>query len=500
MRIYSQKQRWKLFLLLGAVCIVIASLWYTNILVKKIASEEKKKVRLWAEAIQRKASLVKYTNELFRKIEGEERQKISLWAEASRQLGRDLSDYTFVLEVIKNNVTIPVIIVDDKGVVSLSKNIDSAYANDKEYLLRQMDTMKAQHDPIEIEILPGKKNYLYYRDSHLFTELKTVFDGLIRSFISEVAVNSASVPVIYTDSTKLRVLESGNMDTVKMKDPAFVQRSIDEFAFENPPIEVDLGDGQKNYIFYKESFLLTQLRYYPYFQFGIIGIFLLISYILFSTARKAEQDQVWLGMAKETAHQLGTPLSSIIAWLEYLKLKGVDEQMLGEARQDVKRLETITERFSKIGSLPVLDKADIMEVLNKSVDYMRTRTSKSVNFSVTSHDSHPISVKLNIPLFEWVIENLCRNSVDAMDGTGSVLIEVSDQLQYVYIDVTDTGKGISRSKYKTIFQPGFTTKQRGWGLGLSLVKRIVENYHGGKIFVKSSEIGKGTTIRIVLNK
>ena len=500
MNIYSRKQRWKLFLLLGAVLIVIASLWYTNILVKKIADDERNKVRLWAEAIQRKASLVKYTNELFHKIESEERQKIQLWAEANHQLGRDLSDYTFVLEVIKNNQTIPVIIADQKGNVSLYKNIDSTRAKEPAYLHAQMDTMQLQHRPIEIEIFHGKKNYLYYRDSRLFTELKTVFDGLIKSFISEVAVNSASVPVIYTDNTRKNILAFGNMDSLKMQDSVFVQNSIEEIALRNPPIEIDLGDGQKNFIFYKESFLLTQLRYYPYFQFGIIGIFLLISYILFSTARKAEQDQVWLGMAKETAHQLGTPLSSIIAWLEYLKMKGVDEQMLSEARQDVKRLETITERFSKIGSLPVLDKADIVDVLNKSIDYMRTRTSRSVNFSVTSLSPHQISVNLNIPLFEWVIENLCRNSVDAMDGIGSVHVEVTDQLQYVYIDITDTGKGMARSKFKTIFQPGFTTKQRGWGLGLSLVKRIIENYHGGKIFVKSSEIGKGTTIRIVLNK
>lgn len=500
MNIYSRKQRWKLFLLLGAVLIVIASLWYTNILVKKIADDERKKVRLWAEAIQRKASLVKYTNELFHKIENEERQKIELWAEANHQLGRDLSDYTFVLEVIKNNQTIPVIIADEKGNVLLSKNIDSSFVKDAVYLSGQIDTMKSQHNPISIEILPGKINYLYYRDSKLFTELKTVFDGLIKSFISEVAVNSASVPVIYTDSTRRNILAFGNMDSLKMRDSVYVTKTVNEIALQNPPIEVDLGDGQKNYIFYKESFLLTQLRYYPYFQFGIIGIFLLISYILFSTARRAEQDQVWLGMAKETAHQLGTPLSSIIAWLEYLKLKGVDEQTLNEARQDVKRLETITERFSKIGSLPVLDKTDIMETLNHSIDYMRTRTSNSVNFSITSQNSHSIAVKINIPLFEWVVENLCRNSVDAMNGNGSITVDVSDQLQFVYIDVTDTGKGIPRSKFKTIFQPGFTTKQRGWGLGLSLVKRIIENYHGGKIFVKRSEIGKGTTIRIVLNK
>ena len=500
MNIYSRKQRWKLFLLLGAVIIVIVSLWYTNILVRKIADDERSKVRLWAEAIQRKANLVKYTNELFHKIENEERQKIQLWAEANHQLSRDLSDYTFVLEVIKNNQSIPVIIADEKGKLQLWKVLDSSKVKDTAYVHAQIDSMQAQHQPIEIEILPGKKNYLYYRDSKLFTELKTVFDGLIKSFISEVAVNSASVPVIYTDSSQKKCIAFGNMDSIKMKDSSFVIKAIREFSLENSPIEIDLGDGQKNYIFYKESFLLTQLRYYPYFQFGIIGIFLLISYILFSTARRAEQDQVWLGMAKETAHQLGTPLSSIIAWLEYLKLKGVDENTLLEARQDVKRLETITERFSKIGSIPVLEKTDVIEVLKKSINYMKTRTSKSVNFSVMAMAAHAIYVKMNIPLFEWVIENLCRNSVDAMEGKGTVSVEVTDQLQFVYIDVTDTGKGISRAKFKTIFQPGFTTKQRGWGLGLSLVKRIVENYHGGKIFVKRSEIGKGTTIRIVLNK
>jgi hypothetical protein len=366
------------------------------------------------------------------------------------------------------------------------------------YIAAQIDTMRSQHPPIEIEILPRKKNLLYYRDSRLFSELKTVFDELIRSFISEVAVNSASVPVIYTDASQKHIIAFGNIDSTKMNDSLFVQKFIKEISL--PPIEVDLGEGQKNYIFYKESFLLTQLRYYPYFQFGIIGIFLLISYLLFSTARKAEQDHVWLGMAKETAHQLGTPLSSILAWLEYLKTKGVDEQTLAEAKEDVKRLETITERFSKIGSIPVLEKTNIIETITKAVDYIKTRTSKSVVFSVVTHNKYPIYVNINVPLFEWVIENLCRNAVDAMDGTGNITIEVTDQFQFVYVDVTDTGKGISRSKFKTVFQPGYTTKQRGWGLGLSLVKRIIENYHKGKIFVKHSEIGKGTTIRIVLIK
>lgn len=500
MNIYSRKQSWKLFLLLGAASIVVISLWYTNVLVKKLATDERVKVRLWADAIQRKASMVKYTNELFHKIEFEERQKIQLWADANHQLSKDISDYTFIFEVIKNNQTIPVIVTDEKRNVLLSKNINQLFEKDSVYLKGQLDTMEMQHTPIKIEVLRGKINYLYYRDSHLFSELKIVFDGLIKSFISEVALNSASVPVIYTDSSQTTILAWGNMDSVKMRTASYVQKTLSEMAFQNTPIEVDLGDGQRNYIFYENSFLLTQLRYYPYFQFGIIGVFLFISYLLFSTARKAEQDQVWVGMAKETAHQLGTPLSSIIAWLEYLKLKGVDEELLKDAREDVKRLETITERFSKIGSMPVLEKVDLNLAVTSSIEYMKMRSSKSVAFSISSPSSHDIYVKLNTPLFNWVIENLCRNSIDSMDGQGSISVEISDQLQFVYIDIIDTGNGISRSKFKSIFQPGYTTKKRGWGLGLSLVKRIIENYHQGKIFVKHSEIGKGTTIRIVLNK
>jgi hypothetical protein len=500
MNIYSRKQRWKLFLLFGAAIIIIASHWYTSVLVKKIADDERKKVRLWADAIQRKANLVKYTNELFQKIENEERQKISLWAEANKQLSLDLNDYTFVLEVIKTNQSIPVMITDGNGKLLLSKNIDSILLTDSGAINEEIARMQMQHKPIEIEIVSGKKNYIYYKDSKLFSELKTVFDGLIKSFISEVAVNSASVPVIYTDSSQTHSLAFGNLDSEKMNDSVFVLSTLQQMKAENTPIEVDLGEAAKNYIFYQESCLLTQLRYYPYVQFGVVGIFLLIAYLLFNTARRAEQDQVWLGMAKETAHQLGTPLSSILAWIEYLKLKGVDEQSLLEVREDVRRLETITERFSKIGSIPVLQKENIMEVLHKAVAYMRTRTSKSVLFSVFSSAKHDVFANLNTPLFEWVIENICRNSVDAMEGKGEIAIEVTDHLQFIYIDVTDTGKGIERSNYKTIFQPGYTTKQRGWGLGLSLVKRIVENYHGGKIFVKKSELGKGTTIRMVLNK
>jgi hypothetical protein len=501
--IYSKKQRWKLLLFVAAMAIVIASLIYTNTLVNKIAAEERKKVRLWADAIRKKANLVRYTNELFNKIKIEERKKVELWASGTKQLANsnlEMGDLSFLLEVVRNNETVPVILVDKNGAIIDSRNLDPQKQNDPEYLKKEMAEMAALQPPIVIDYYKGQKNYVYYKDSRLFSELKNVLDDLSSSFMSEVAINSASVPVIYTDSSKQQVLGSGNIDTLKMKNIEFVKEKIASMSTQNPPIEIELGDKVKNYIFYQDSFLLTQLKYYPFVQFGVVGIFLLVAYTLFSTSRKAEQNQVWVGMAKETAHQLGTPLSSLIAWIEYLKTKGVDEQTISEVRQDVSRLETITERFSKIGAMPVLQKEDMVKVLEKSVNYIKSRTSKNVHFSINNTSNYPVFAALNVPLFEWVIENICKNAVDAMTGNGSVTIEIADQTQYVYVDITDSGKGIPKSKFKTVFEPGYTTKQRGWGLGLSLSKRIIEIYHNGKIFVKRSEPDKGTTFRIVLNK
>jgi hypothetical protein len=400
--IYSKKQAWKLWLFMAAIVIVGVSLWYTNTLVNKIAAEERKKVKLWAEAIEKKVNLVKYTNELFKKISGEERKKVELWAEATKQLSQDLSDYGFVLKVVADNTTVPVILADEHGTPITSRNLDSAKENDKTYLKLQMQAMRLVQEPIEINIYKGQKNYLYYKDSKLFTELKIVLDDLIKSFISEVAVNSASVPVIYTDSTKQQVIESGNIDTQKISDPVFLKNQLAIMAAENQPIEVEFGDGTKSYIFYQESTLLTQLKYYPYIMFTIIGVFLLIAYLLFSTARRVEQNQVWVGMAKETAHQLGTPLSSLIAWLEYLRSKGLDPETAAEIEKDVKRLETITERFSKIGSVPKLDEVDVVKVLNDAVNYMKLRTSKNVAFVLESPNSAGFNAKLNVPLFDFI--------------------------------------------------------------------------------------------------
>jgi signal transduction histidine kinase len=269
---------------------------------------------------------------------------------------------------------------------------------------------------------------------------------------------------------------------------------------ENDPIEINIAEQGKTLIFYKDSYVLTQLRYFPYIQLAIISIFLLVAYMLFSTARRSEQNQVWAGLAKETAHQLGTPLSSMMAWVDYLEAKDIDSETIEELRKDVNRLSTITDRFSKIGSNPSLVPENLVSVIYNSVSYLKTRTSQKITYSINIPPEQSIVLPLNLQLFEWVIENLVKNAVDAMTRQGTIRIDIQEEEHLINIDITDTGKGIPRNMFRTIFNPGYTSKQRGWGLGLSLSKRIINEYHKGNIFVKSSTIGKGTTFRIVLKK
>ena len=257
-------------------------------------------------------------------------------------------------------------------------------------------------------------------------------------------------------------------------------------------------------IYYKESTLLRQLRYFPFVQFVLIAAFVGFGYLGFSSARRAEQNRVWVGMAKETAHQLGTPISAIVAWIEHLKLiREPDEEVqevVRELRNDVSRLELIADRFSKIGSAPKLEPINIYQELDDCRAYMQRRASRKVEFRFPAPDEPAKTVHINPHLFDWVVENLLRNALDAMDAKGFISAEVFDDQDFVYIDITDCGKGIPDGKFKTVFQPGYTTKKRGWGLGLSLAKRIIEEYHKGKIFVKRSEEGVGTTFTIQLPK
>jgi signal transduction histidine kinase len=259
-------------------------------------------------------------------------------------------------------------------------------------------------------------------------------------------------------------------------------------------------DGEKLVAYYKDSLILTQLRFFPYIQLGVIGLFLLTAYVAFSSARRAEQDQVWVGLAKETAHQLGTPISALMAWVELIKSRfnAEEDPLVAEMENDIQRLERVADRFSKIGSKPMLEDHVVYEVMKNFIDYFKVRTSDKVTFVITGDKQ--VRAMLSIPLFDWVVENLLKNAANAIENEGTITVNIIENLvkEEVFIDVSDTGKGISRSKFDTVFQPGYTTRKRGWGLGLSLTKRIIENYHSGQIFVKESEMGKGSTFRMIL--
>jgi signal transduction histidine kinase len=482
-----------------AVAIVAASIFFTNILVRKIASDERQKIKTWAGAVQQRAQLISINETLFKKMQLEEREKVKAMALAYRRINDSPLDQSndYEVEIITQNNYIPVILTDVNGVITSSRNIKNLKDGTKleGKLLKEFSA----YPPIVINYLVGK-NYLYYKESLLFTDLKTELNNLVVGFFSEVANNSASVPVLITDYTKKRVIETGNMPNARPNDPNYQQELIKEMSAENDPILIDIS-GRIQYVFYKDSWLLTQLRYYPIIIFFVIGLFLLVAYLLFSVARKAEQNQVWVGLAKETAHQLGTPLSSIMAWVELLKMQqDVPEETIIEMEKDVERLQTVAERFSKIGSSAALTKTNLTDLIYNAIDYLKTRTSQNVHYYILTPLEVQIYAPINQQLFEWVIENICRNAVDAMAGKGSITINIIDEEKTASIDITDTGKGIPKSKFKTIFNPGYTSKQRGWGLGLSLSERIITNYHSGKIFVKSSTIDKGTTFRIILKK
>lgn len=322
--------------------------------------------------------------------------------------------------------------------------------------------------------------------------------SLNMNLILKIIQGNTTIPVLLCNDRD-SVLTYKNIELPETGAEAFLQQKLKELKNKNVPIAVDMEDGTFQYLYYDDSTNLKRLLVYPYAQLSVMAVFILIAFLALASTKKAEQNKVWVGLSKETAHQLGTPISSLIAWIEYLKTKDVDAYLLGEMDKDVKRLETIAERFSKIGSNPDPVPVNICDSIRSALDYMGTRISSKVHIHLELPE-HPVLVLMNGSLFAWVIENLTKNAVDAMEGQGKITYTLEEKGDKVRIDVTDTGRGILKSKFKTVFNPGYTTKKRGWGLGLSLVKRIVESYHGGKIYVRWSEMGKGTTFRIELRK
>lgn len=329
----------------------------------------------------------------------------------------------------------------------------------------------------------------------------TDFDFTVVSRMTEM---NKTIPMILTDAQGHVVSAVNYGDKDAMVDTAFFRQELKTLKGLNQPIEIEDPYTGKQLIYYRNSTTYTQLTWFPFVQLFLVGLLVIVGYLAFSTARRSEQNLVWVGMAKETAHQLGTPLSSLIALVEMLKAEESDspvvEMTIPEFEKDIEHLKVVAERFSKIGATPELKPTDLHAVLQKNLAYIRPRASRKVSFDFPAEGATPIMLNMNTLLFDWVIENLLKNALDAMGPEGKISAHITEDKRYVYLDLSDTGKGIPKSKFKTIFRPGYSTKTRGWGLGLSLTKRIVEEYHGGKISVLSSVINEGTTFRIQLRK
>ena len=499
-RFKNTSKRWKVVILIFTILLAFVALVLINNIVVQIQNSEKEKIKLWVNAISRKAELVSHTETFFKTVREEERNRMTLLTEAQQafmELPLD-QDVSFYDNYLSANKTIPVIITDDQNDITWYRNIElpNGVTKLEGGLLREF----SQESPVHYTAY-NMHFTLYYKESKIYTDLRKVLDDFSQSFLSEITNNSVFVPVIVTDSMHKTIIASGNINTEELSSTYELRKKLANMAEDNSPIEIILPDDCKAYIYYEKTPLLQALQYAPIIYIFIAFVLILVSYNLFRTARDMEQNQVWVGMAKETAHQLGTPISSLIAWLEYFKEKGLEEKYSVEIQKDLTRLETITHRFSKIGSVPELKDENILGIIKNAVNYLQSRTSKKITFVTNFPETaHNIIVPLNAYLFEWVIENVCKNAIDAMNGVGTFTIIVTEDEKYVYIDLCDTGKGMPSSMYKDIFKPGYSTKQRGWGLGLSLAKRIINDYHKGKIFVKYSVIDQGTVFRIILNK
>lgn len=500
MNLYTNKKRWKWALAIVALLIVGASLWYTNYLVKSIAEQETNQVQLWAAAMEQHAGMMKSTEEFFGKVSEQEQMRVELLANAYRQV-LDFSNNEntgIYLEIIKNNISIPLVITDDKGNIMFTNNLPDDQI-DKKVFDVEMRKAYSKFAPIKINPGFGQIQWLYYNESLIYTELKAVLEDMISHFMEEITLNALGAPVIITNAEGTEILSYGNLDSTLMQNDDYVKRQLEVMRSENDPLEIDFMNMGKAYIYYRTTDLVEQMKYFPIIQIIVIALYLLIAYLLFSWAHRSEQNQVWAGMAKETAHQLGTPISSLMGWVELLKMQ--DEPFAGtkEMEEDIERLQIVTDRFSKIGSIPVLEPADIIPLIKDTMAYLQRRFSKKFEFDIRLPEESLV-LPLVPSLFRWVLENLTKNAVDAMGDHGKITLELTESEDEVFIDLSDTGKGISKSQIKQVFKPGFTSKKRGWGLGLSLAKRIIEEYHKGKIFVKSSVLGQGTTFRIQLKK
>ena len=512
---YSRKSILKRILVVAALVIIGVSFFYSSRLVRQLSQEERKKVELWAGAIKGKADRLVRAQKLFQELSVTEKEKMHLWALATQTLstGNGANGVgNLAVEIIEGNHTIPIIVTDENGIITISRNVEGfvetfeltgaelveTKVNNERILDSTLMQMREFGDSIAVNYYDNEFIYLFYKDSKILEDLRLTFSEIQTSFVEDIISMASSTPVIYYDGKN--VVASNKISEKTLNDSLKLALAFNNLSFDNEPIVIELADDEIHYIYYGDSDLIKKLKYYSIVQIGVVMLFVMIGYWLFSIFRRSEQNNVWVGMAKETAHQLGTPLSSLMGWMEVLRMKKVDESIIEEMEKDVERLNMITDRFSKIGAKPSLEEMNVFVSLEKFVAYFRTRVPRKVTIDLIGMNNEHVVSPLNEPLFHWVIENLCKNGIDAMEGKGKITIDVQSEASRTIVEVTDTGKGIPYNKRDEVFQPGFTSKERGWGLGLSLSRRIVKDYHNGKIWVKHSEQGKGTTFRIELKQ
>lgn len=496
MDLYASKQRWKLLLVMLALFVVGASLFYSNQGIQKIGSRERTKAKQWALALRKKAELVELSSQIFGALQEKERQKMELVVQANRTLlsASDLGmsqDVDFALQIIEANKDIPFILLNEDGSVSQSRNLEKDTVQEayQELANSWIDAGRSY----KIQVFEDMYMTLCYGFSKELLRLQAQTDSLIRSFNADLTDQKGLVPVLLYDPHSKQI-EASNLSKSELA-PAQIKATINEMAAAYKPIALTIK-GKQKLLYLKDSEEVKQLYWLPYLQFGVLGLLVLVGYLLFSMYRKAEQNQVWAGMAKETAHQLGTPLSSMMAWVAHLEQQAIDPMIPKEMHKDLERLEKITDRFSKIGSGAKLIEGDLAATIENNLNYLKARLSQKVEMHFELEGVRPLMVLHNASLIEWVVENICKNAVDAMEGIGTLHIQIREVAEWVHIDISDTGKGLPPKQFKTIFEPGYSTKKRGWGLGLTLVKRIVEEYHKGKVFVLQSTPDKRTTFRI----
>ncbi|MCM1042428.1 MAG: HAMP domain-containing histidine kinase [Bacteroides sp.] len=502
--------RLNFILILFSILIVAASLFFSRTLVEQLKKEERVRVQNWAISNHRQLDMAYRVRSIFAQMETEERQYATVWTYVYERVFSPVSptpkDFDFLMRIMSSNNR-PFILVGKSGKIIESHDPDIK-PEDHPVFTPEIQAMYSVYPPIVIDA-QGVKYSLYFKPSEVFLNLRRLFSDLDSSFSIESvnSISAISVPVLITDESKKTVLMYRNMGEGVFYSQKTIQARIRKMQDDNEPIELHLPgvENKTYYLFYESSAFLRRMNF-----FTIALLLALLAIIggvlsLLNLSKKMEQNREWWGMSKETAHQLGTPLSSLLAWLEYYKTKEEGEPMeksdLAEIEKDVKRIELVTNRFSRIGSVPELSWDNVVPAVYRSVEYLKARSSSRIRYTINVPPEAVVMAQFNAPLIEWVFENLFKNALNAIgDNEGEIGISIAESNEHVTIDVHDTGKGMPKNMFKKVFEAGFTTKQRGWGLGLTLCRRIVESYHKGKIFVESSSPQTGTVFRVVLNK